>query len=158
MIFFECYADESLLRYIGFTSGNLKGGHSNGRSKVSSKLKNSVSKIALIDEDPGAPKDPYLDYLFSLEPTYSDRYCISIIDLNTNNKLIVLRPNLETWSVNIARDKKIDLEDYGLVNDGKNLHKILRIERNERKRKKFIEFISDAASHPAIIKLKELMN
>jgi|JI102314A2RNA_FD_contig_41_5240748_length_2428_multi_3_in_0_out_0_2 hypothetical protein len=158
MIFYECYADESLLKYLGFTAKHLRGGHSNGRSRVSAKLRNTENSLALIDEDPGAPRDRYLEYVFGLNPLHSDKYCIATIDPKTRNKLIVLRPNLEAWSVALARDKNINLENYELVNNPKKLHDILRVERNDRKRKKFLEFIGDIESHPALEKLKELIN
>ena len=161
MTYFECYADESFLRFLGLNRKELSGGHSNGRSNVSRKLRKAegVGVTGFIDEDPGAPKESYLSYLFSLAPNYSDSHIIHILDVNTKNELIVIRPDLEGLAISIAKDRKIDLSrEYGLSMNRGDLHDMLRIERNISKRKKLIDFFSEVSTHSTIIKLKELIN
>lgn len=157
MIFFECYTDESLLRCLGLNSRELRGGHSFGRSRVSAKLKIATNSIGLVDEDPNSPQDPYLKHLLSLKPLHKDDYLICVKDTK-NNKLLVLRPNLEEWVLKLAYDKKINLtEKYQLPNSWKALHEFLMREKNFRGRENFIKFISDISDHKTIIKLKELI-
>ncbi len=158
MMYFECYADESFLRFLGVTSKELSGGHSNGRSNVSRKLKKSVNAIGFIDEDPGAAKDDYLKYLFSLNPGYSDKHLFCVTDPQTNNHLIVIKPDLEVLTINLARERNIDLfTEFGLSMNREALHDMLRIERNLSKRRRMIDFFSTISNHSTLIKLKELI-
>jgi hypothetical protein len=159
MTYFECYADESLLEYLGFSPKELRGGHSFGRSNVCLKLKKVSHSLGLVDEDPNSTRDSYLKYLLELKPRYIDDYVICSVDPNNNNKLIVLRPNLEGLLVKLAKEKSIDLRDpkYGLESDWRKLHDILRIEKNIKKRKKYIEFVNDISDHKAIVTLKKLV-
>jgi hypothetical protein len=158
MTYYECYADESVLKFLGFTSSELKGGHSFGRSRVSAKLKKETRSLGVIDEDPGSAKDSYLNYLFHLKPIYLDEYLRVVVDAKTQNKLVVIRPNLEAWSVRLAQEKRIDLKShYNLENDWRKLHDVLRIEKNEIKRHKFIQFISDIFDHKAITTLRQFI-
>jgi hypothetical protein len=159
MNFFECYADESFLKCFGFTAKQLSGGHSFSRSKVSSKLKKVNNSLGLIDEDPGSPKDEYLSQLLKLKPLYSDNNVIVISEPSQNNRLFVIKPNLESWSVRIAKELGIDLENpkYRLSMDPKKLHSILSQKDNERARSKLTDFISDASGHPSIVALKKFL-
>lgn len=158
MIFFECYADESLLTSLGYNSGQLKGGHSFGRSNVSRKLRNAYSSLGLVDEDPGHPQDGYLKHLLSGSIIYEDQYIICSRDEKKNNVLLVLRPDLERLSIRIANEMKINLDrDYGLSSDFRKLHDILMLDKNINKRQSFKKFLSDVADHKTIKKLKELV-
>ncbi len=158
MIFFECYADESMLRYLGFAVSKLKGGHSFGRSNVSKKLFKETQSMGLIDEDPGRAQDPYLKYLFSLNPVYTDQYMICMVDNIRKNKIIALRPDLEGFTLRLAKDRKIDLKGYALPNDAHALHDVLTLQKNpEKRKKKLIQFFTDNSDHRAILKLKDLV-
>ena len=157
MIFFECYPDESLLRFLGFTTDRLKGGHSFGKSNVSKKLQNATQSMGLIDEDPGRTQDPYLRYLLSLNPVYSDQYLGCFMDVSRSNKLVVLKPDLEGFTLRLAKDLKIDLINYSLSNNVNDLHDILTLRRNYQKREKFIQFFADNANHWVLLKLKEIV-
>ena len=160
MTFFECFPDESFLKSIGFTSGQLSGGHSLGRSKVCGKLRNSTNSLALIDEDPFSAQDPYLKYLLSLRPSYKDPYLICVKDAQRNNKLIVLRPDLEQLCMKLARESNVKLSSskYSLPESWEDLHEVLTLKKNVEKRKKFIEFIRDVSTHNAIMRIKEFIN
>jgi hypothetical protein len=159
MIFFECYADESLLRVIGMDGKSLRGGHSFGRSNVSRKLRKWPNSLALIDEDPNAAKDSFLKDLYSLVAIYSDDYIQVLFHKAGNSKVIVLRPDLEGFAIRLAKDKGIDLkEKYKLSMNKSELHDLLRIEKNSTARKKFAEFIKEVSDHKAILKIKEFSN
>lgn len=158
MIYFECYADESLLRSLGFTARDLSGGHSHSRSKVSSKLSKSTNSVGLVDEDPMSPRDSYLTDLFSRVPLYEDANLFAFGDLRKNNKLVVLRPNLESWVIRIARDQKVSLREYMLADTEDSLHDMLAPKTNTTKRQQLVSFISDNIEHRSIAKLKQILN
>jgi hypothetical protein len=155
MIFYECYADQALLVFLGFNSRDLKGGHSFGRSNVCSKLKKLGNSVGMIDEDPNSTQDAYLKYLSSLRTDYEDQYLIHITDKKLGNKLIVLRPNLEWLLLKIARDKKVDLSTFNLSNSEGEIHDRLRLQNNTRERSRMVEFVRAHEDHRAITKLKE---
>ena len=158
MTFFECYADESLLKSFGLTSKELTGGHSFGRSKVSQRLKRSSDSVGLIDEDPGASRDQYLNHLFQLKPDYQDNNLTCISDRKLRNRLIVIRPNLESWTVKLAIEKNLDLANlYGLSMQPSKLHEILAPKENSKARDNLKQFINDVSSHQSIIKLREFL-
>jgi hypothetical protein len=158
MIFFECYNDEDFLKFLGLTRRDLSGGHSFGRSNVCLKLKNKSNCRGFVDEDPKKPKDSYFSHLLSLKPSFVDDYLMYIVDPRLNNKVIVIRPDLESFALRIARERKIDLEEkYNLSNEFKVLHDTLKIQKNEKERLKFIQFVNDVSDHKAIVKLKELL-
>ena len=156
MTFFECYADESLLKSFGLTSKELSGGHSFGRSRVSLRLKKSSDSVGLIDEDPGASRDQYLNHLFQLKPEYQDSNLTCIRDKKLGNKLIVLRPNLESWTVKLAKERNLDLTNpkYGLSMLPSELHEILTPKENVKARNNLMQFINDVSSHQSIVKLR----
>lgn len=146
MTYFECYADEALLRSLGRSSRDLSGGHSQGRSRVCAKLSRASGAFGLVDEDPGSARDPYLTYLYSLLPTHEDSNMILFEDKKANNRLLVLRPTLEHVVVKIADDCKLDLgsEKYRLSMKARRLHDILSPKHNSRERNRLIDFLNDA--------------
>jgi hypothetical protein len=155
MTFFECYADEILLRILGFSKKNIE--HSFGRSRVCSKLSKTTDAIGLIDEDPNTAREPYLKYLFSTIPAFEDDYLIYLQDKKLANRLIVVRPDLENWALKLARDQKIDLQKkYGLSNNVKELKELMLL-KNGKKLEAFEEFLRDVSDHKAIEKIKELI-
>lgn len=155
MTFFESHADETLLRQVGLQSKELKGGHSQGRSKVCGKLSKSKESFGLIDEDPGSAHDPYLAALHKIKPAYQDTNIILIEDIKRGNKLAIIRPNLEGWVVKIAKDKKVDLDkNYALSMKQKVLHDFLTPKENLSERKKLNNFLKYVSDHKSIVKLK----
>ena len=159
MTFFECYADETLLKFLGFTSKELAGGHSFGRSKVSGRLMKSQKSLGLVDEDPGSARDNYLNYLFKLKPKYKDGNVLIFEDKKPGNRLIVVRPNLESCVVKLAKEVGLSLAaaKYGLSMEPKRLHEVLTPKGNTTARNKLIEFMKDASKHPSIIRMKQLI-
>lgn len=155
MNFFECYADETLLKQVGLLSKVLKGGHSQGRSKVCGRLSKSMESFGLIDEDPGSARDSYLEALLKVKPTYQDSNIILIVDINRGNKLAIIRPNLEGWIVKIAKDRKVALDrSYALSMKPKELHDFLTPKGNISERKKLNKFLENVSDHKSIVKLK----
>lgn len=159
MTFFECYPDESLLKYLAFNAKALSGGHSFGRSNVARKLNHTTNSLALVDEDPNSAKDSYLKYLFSLKPHYNDKYLLCFKDPRKGNILVVVRPNLEAWAIKLAQEKRIDLgsKKYALSMNESVLHNLLTPKANISQRTKFTDFMKDISDHPSIINLKKLV-
>lgn len=160
MTLFECYADETLLRVLGAQPRELKFGHSFGRSRVSARLAKSRNSTGLIDEDPNAPQDHYLQSIFRRQPIFADRYIISHHDPELDNRLIVLRPNLESWACRLAIDSKIRLDSskYRLSDEPERLHDLISPRGNDSKRTKFAEFLTDVSTHHSIINLRKFFS
>ncbi len=156
MIFFECYADEVFLKVLGFSKKSIE--HSFGRSRVCFKLSNAKNSMGLIDEDPNSPKEPYLRYLYGFPPIFEDESITFFYDKKSNNKMLVIRPNLEEWSLKLAKDRNIDLGNvYNLSNDVKKLHNDLAFYRNIQKFNAFEALLNSLSDHKTIIKIKELI-
>jgi len=158
MIFFECYADETLLRSLGLSAKELSGGHSFGRSNVSRKLAKLENSIGMIDEDPGSARDSYLEMLLSVKPIYEDKFIIYAIDAKRSNKLIVIKPDLEGMIIHLALDMKIDLNSYGLTSIHKNLGARIKLQKNRRDRNLLANFLLQTSGHPTIQQLKKILN
>jgi hypothetical protein len=159
MIFYECFADRTLLECLGVKSGSLKGGHSTGRSRVSAKLQKLGGSLGLIDEDPGASMDSYLRSISVRPPLYDDKFFSCIDDHKLNNRILILKPNLEALLIKVASDLKIDLrKQYGLPDKEQYLHDVLRIEANHFERSKLSRFVMDNMNHPSFRKLIEFLN
>jgi hypothetical protein len=158
MIFYECYADESLLRFLGFDSRKLKGGHSFGRRAVSKKLQKNHNCWALVDEDPEKAKDDYLREIFR-NSFYEDANLLVSRDTQRGHKIIILRPDLENWVIRLARDSKVSLNNskYNLSSNADQLHSQLSLRNNVRERGRFKEFMEEISTHKTIVKLKELI-
>lgn len=156
MIFFECFSDEILLKSLGFTSKKLRGGHSYGRSKVIQRFEDSKSSLALIDEDPGSPRDHILNRWLKLSYDHKDDYVICVKD--SSKKLILVRPNLEQFTIHIANDRGVDLKErYGLSMEERELHEILSTKRKEQKRKGLKLFYEDSKNHKVFKVLREFV-
>ena len=119
----------------------------------------STNSIGWVDEDPGASRDKYLSHLFGLRPEYTDNNIIFIKDLRLGNKLMVIRPNLESWAIKIAKERSLDLEsdDYGLSMKPKILHELLTAKDGVNTRNKFLKFMVDVSGHKSIFKLKKFI-
>lgn len=139
MTYFECYADEAFLTMLEISKKESE--HSVGRSKVCFKLNKDSNSLGLVDEDPHAAQEPYLKYMFSLQASYIDENVILITDKKLNNRLIVLKPDLERFSLKIAKDKGIDLRKRNNLSTGfKSLHNELMLNRNSKKKRILCSF------------------
>lgn len=150
MTLFECYPDESFLRFLGLTDKELSGGHSFGRSRVCGRLSKSKDSIGLIDEDPGKTMDPYSSKLLNIPPYYKDDFVVCIKEVKTGNKLIVLRPDIEVFSIRVAKSQHVNLDSYGLSMRNSELKDLLTPRKNMNKREKFMEFLNDVSKHKSI--------
>ena len=118
MIFIECYGDEALMNYCGYSDVT----HSFGSGNIGRKLENKNNSIALIDEDTGKTKQKYFDTLKQInEPKYSVRI---LKDFSRNNKVIMIEPDLEGWLFKVFEDTKSKdlLKKYGFKENKNGLH------------------------------------
>jgi len=63
-----------------------------------------------------------------------------VVDVNRNNKIILLCPRLEEWIIESTKKAKIHLRDFGLPDDANKLHKILNT-KNKDKLNKFRDLV-----------------
>lgn len=156
MIYFECYSDQAFLTGVGILSKNTE--HSFSKGNVCNKLQKNHSSIGLADEDPNEIQPRFIKYLVEAQRKfYEDQYLIFFSDPKTNNKLILIRPNIEAWSIRIANELKIDLEAFGLSSDHRKLHARLGFAKNHRELESFSNFFRNAAMHSSIVKIKEFI-
>jgi len=108
---------------------------------------------ALIDEDPDSIQDERLNcYHKKFEDPFIKVYKAK------GSIILTLRPRIEEFLLNIAREVNIDPKDYNLPDNGEELHKILgnqRVKQNNNAR----NFINDIinSNHSAIQNIKNYM-
>ena len=126
MIFCECYNDETLLRALGKARKEVK--HNSNKFEVCKSLKKNNDSIGLLDQDPGKLQDRYTE---GLTKTYEDNGIMILEDRQSNNKVIVLCPELEPWLNKAFKESGIAISNYHLPSDlheiGTNDSKLLRL-------------------------------
>ncbi|MBX2914354.1 MAG: hypothetical protein KF856_03670 [Cyclobacteriaceae bacterium] len=156
MIYYECHADRAFLEGLGFGSSELNKNHRFGRSRVLATVQEKVNSDALIDEDPFKGRDDFLKKLLKECVIYQDNALIYCKDKN-ENKIIILRPDLENFVLVVAKDLRVDLlKEFKLPKNFDDLHDLLRVEKNSNARLRFSDFIGKASDHPSIKKIKEI--
>jgi hypothetical protein len=76
----------------------------------------------LVDEDPSSAQPNYIGKL----TLRSHEHDIKLLyDGKTKNHLIVLCPSLEKWILKAAQEAGVNVNDYDLPNEAKQLHKII---------------------------------
>lgn len=115
----ECKPDELLVSKLGFTRKLVT--HHTGKSRVFHKLKQSHHTLALVDEDPGAPKTTYEKSL-QWEQTINGIKCY--IDLN-GNKVAILTTKLEDRIVAVCKEDGIEVTKFGLPSKPNELHGVI---------------------------------
>jgi hypothetical protein len=149
----ECTPDEMLVKCLGVVRKNIE--HHNDKGKVCNHLqKNGISgEIALIDEDPGSGQPKYLrEKVTSVEEIYSLKI---FKDSERNHLIILVRPRLEGWVLQIAKQSKIKPKDFGLPDDDDELHGVIL--DNLNKFKSLVEKLL-SENNESIIYLQTLLN
>ena len=98
--------------------------------------------VGVVDEDPDKSQPPLLRNFE--EFANDERANIRILRLN-EAKLIILRPRVEEWILEVARNSGLDVKKYGLPEDADKLHECLKPKRQREQKihKKFREFLGD---------------
>ena len=153
MYLVEGYANELFLcNLLPNIANNIE--HTGSRSKIIKKIDNGKGIYkALIDEDPDSIQDKRLNsYSMSFANTFIKVYKAK------GSIIVALRPLIEEFLLNIAREVNIDPKKYNLPNNGEELHKILgnqRVKQNNNT-KNFINNIVNR-NHSAIQNIKNYM-
>lgn len=104
MIFVECYHDEFLVLLLGVKSNIVR--HEGCKSSVVRKLQNYSKSIGMVDHDGGA-NNPAFMALFKTIKTKKFFNSIQLLEYKKDAtvKLILIKPNLETWLIRRAKRK-----------------------------------------------------
>ena len=131
MIFIECNPDKFLVkRLIRGKQQQKRIRHGGGKSGVLDILgKGKGRMVGVVDEDPNRSKHPP-----KKRKEYTGKDTKGSIKLlkkrdDSSKSLIELSPDLEGWLINRAKKSGINLKDYGLPDDPKEMHNIPRIEK-----------------------------
>jgi len=115
----ECKPDEALIKKLGFNKNKIT--HHQGKSRVFSKLREPKNHLAVVDEDPGSIKTTYEQDLIFKKELHGIAFYLD----NSGNKIFILKVKLEDWILNLCKQSKISIQNYGLPNDPNELHDVI---------------------------------
>lgn len=146
----ECYADYVFIKFLT-KCGKKALIHSGGKSRVVFDLVNTYEdSCGLVDEDLGTP-DPRImgrfDQISIIDPTLEVRY-----HKKRNNSVIIIKPKLEAWILDLCKKEKIDLREYGLPNSFNRLHRVINFRLD-----KFRKLLNDLDDTESIRRIKSLI-
>jgi len=141
----ECKPDRELaqwvLKKINIRTRIIHRAHKGGKGMVLDLVRKTPGVLAIIDEDPGAPRHPLYA---ELKLMYCSRY-LNVYEYAKNNNIILeLRPRLEGWLLAIMRETK---QRTIRVEDEDSLHLKLSV-----KPKRIIEVLERAQDKSRILK------
>lgn len=142
MIYIECQPDEVLVKTLGISEKEII--HAGGKGNVCNRLSKASNCKGLIDEDPYSAQPGYIKKLKLLIEAHKIKV---LYDEKLKNYLIILSPRLEEWILEVAKETKSNLSDYGLSNDADELHKIINTSLGN-----FKKFIEDIAPKSEMVK------
>lgn len=120
MIYLECDPDKALISTLGIPSKDIK--HANSKGNVCNHLAKNKNVKGLVDEDPLSSQPNYLKRL----KLHSFEHSIRVLyDEKASNHLIVLCPVLEEWILKAAKEAGVEVGDYGLPNETRQLHQMI---------------------------------
>jgi len=126
MYLVECKPDTVLIKTLTLTSRkNIE--HAGNKSELLKKLTERYDNSkGIMDEDPWSIQPPNLQKF--KEKQDITRHNLKILhQTSKNNTLIVMRPRLEEWILEAAREANTNLEKYNLPNDATRLHEQINI-------------------------------
>lgn len=130
MFVVECTPDATLVSSLA-SVGKRRVDHAGNKSRVLRKLmRNYKNSIGIIDQDPNRTQPPDIQRFRQLESLERDKLKI-LHHTRRNNRLIVICPRLEEWTVAAAREANVDLRRYNLPNDPTELHERINIRVKE---------------------------
>jgi len=148
MYLVECKPDEVLVKTLTSASRkNIK--HAGNKPELLKTLAEHCSNTkAIIDEDPGTNQPPRLQKFTQKQDLPS--YKLKILHQKSqNNTLIILRPALEEWILQAAKEANINPEKYSLPKDPTKLHRQINIQID-----KFQQLIKDLTKSKRLRELK----
>jgi hypothetical protein len=130
MILVECYGDEALMKYCGYSIVE----HNHGSGNIARRLEKENTKVltALTDKDSGKTIPKYFQSLKLLHSSYAVEM---FKDETRNHKVIKIEPDLEGWLMKVLDDTKTkDLLKKHKIPETKNgLHEFLMNEKGAKK-------------------------
>lgn len=150
MIYVECSADRTLIRSRTNISRNdiICAG---GKGEVCNRLEERSDCIGLVDEDPKSGQPKYLKEM-QLEKDLSTYGIKRKYDSEKKNYLVILCPTLEEWILYAVKEENIEIENYNLPNNPKDLRYAISFNP-----KKFENLLSDLKNSKRIKILKEVI-
>ncbi len=148
MIYVECKPDKALISHI--VGGEIK--HLGNKSEVCKTLERTKNSIGIIDEDPHSHQPPYIKKIKFIK---SEENLKLYRDENNKNKIILICPRLEEWILEIVREEKIDIRDYGFSEDPNQFHNEVNL-----KIPKFQQLINKLkrSKNKRLLRLKEFIS
>lgn len=139
MIYLECNPDKVLVSALGISSKEIK--HAYSKGNVCNTLVKNSNAIGLVNEDPSGSQPGYIK---TLQHQAFQHGVKLLVDQRRGNRLIMLCPRLEEWIISAAKEAGINLIDYDLPEDAKQLHKIINLKQSS-----FNRFVDDIKSSSA---------
>ena len=154
-ILIECKADQLFLEKVFSSRKGITLKHGRNKSEIIKFLtkREYIGSLGMIDEDPHVNPPSYL--LQHYKKHIETDAVIVYRNFENRTSLIVLRPRLEEFVLNIAKNAKIDPNDCGLPSNGEKLHAIINLQLKSFN--KLMEKIVDHHS-PSLKKLKEIFD
>lgn len=124
MIFVECKPDFILVQAVGSIQKRDIIHELQSKGAVCNHLSTKTNCMGLVDEDPDSPQPPYIkkSQLYS----HISQHDIKILhDTSRNNFIIVITPRLENWVLRAASVASVDVRDYDLPNNWRELHRTI---------------------------------
>jgi len=117
-IIVECYADEALMRQLGYSRKLIL--HGPSKAGVLRSLEKNPNAVGVVDEDPGTNNSAYF---LKYERIVEDKFNLEkFAKPRINTQLIVIKPFLEDWILRQAASLDVDPLNYSLPTNAKKLH------------------------------------
>ncbi|MBN2493792.1 MAG: hypothetical protein JXR96_04290 [Deltaproteobacteria bacterium] len=117
MIFVECYADTALVHFLGHESETIK--HLGGKGRVVGNAWKYEGTVGLVDQDPGSNQPRRMKEFSTKEKMGSLQLKVHP---SRKSVLVVVPPRLEEWFLRAAKEAKVDIREFGLSDNAKDLH------------------------------------
>lgn len=157
MIFVECYADHTLVKFLTGRRKREIVHDIKGRSGVLGQLEQHHHCKALVDEDPKSVQHSYM-VRAALAQEISSLDLGVLRDQSRNNDIIILCPALEQWILKTAALAHINVTDrrYNLPDNPIRLHG--EISRRSRKAlNRYARLLADLKDTPRLSALARLL-
>lgn len=152
MIFVECYADITLVKYIINLPGKEIAHEFKGKGGVCGRLRERPHRLGLVDEDPSSPQPLYITESRIVEDLQEANLRV-LHHSSGNNYLIVLCPRLEEWILGAAREISVDVLKYSLPDSAKSLHNVINFDL-----RKFEKLLDELKNSSRIKNLKSTLS
>ncbi len=124
-ILVECKPDEVLIRALEIPGMRIF--HHSGKGNICRRLQRLQNAIAIMDEDPHSLQPHYLRGLGSVSSQVAGEagaFNIRVLrDGQRGHCILILCPRLEGWILDVARRNRIEVQQFGLPDQEKALHR-----------------------------------